>query len=125
MRHNPPADILRQRPYIGENESELMPDRTKIATCSYCGARAMLVPTARDGHELACASCGAPIHDLKWLKARDPERKAPKRAPAAPYAAHRGRRPDPHDYKRRKKRRKPLWKKALGEAVDLIEDIFD
>ncbi|MEM1077805.1 MAG: hypothetical protein AAGI09_04680 [Pseudomonadota bacterium] len=26
---------------------------------------------------------------------------------------------------RRKKRKKPLWKKALGEAVDLIEDIFD
>lgn len=104
-----------------------MPDRTKIATCSYCGARTMLVPTAREGHELACASCGAPIHELKWLKSPTKDRKKDKRAAPAPSKP---RHPDYRDYdkyayKRRKKRKKPVWKKALGEAVDLIEDIFD
>ncbi|WP_425092472.1 hypothetical protein [Tropicimonas sp. S265A] len=102
-----------------------MPDRTKIATCSYCGARSMLVPTARDGHELACSSCGAPIHELKWLKTREPGHKKLQRS--TPHAPKKQRfdHDDRSGYKRRKKRRKPLWQKALGEAADLIEDIFD
>lgn len=100
-----------------------MPDRTKIATCSYCGARTMLVPTAREGHELACASCGAPIHELKWLKSPAQKTKRPKAAPAQ-VAFQDYDRPVRKD-KRRKKRRKPTWKKALEEAFDLVEDIFD
>lgn len=106
-----------------------MPDRTKIATCSYCGARAMLVPTARDGHELACSSCGAPLHEMKWLRAPAAEPPAPRLATPAPYPTHGHKRPakyaDPYYSRRKRKRRKPMWKKALSEAVDLIEDIFD
>ncbi len=50
---------------------------TKIATCCYCGSRAAL--TLDEGrHELACASCGAPLRDLKML---------PKAADAAPDRA--------------------------------------
>ena len=41
---------------------------TKIATCCYCGARAALVLNKAQ-HELSCASCGAPLHDLKMLRA--------------------------------------------------------
>ncbi|QXT41225.1 hypothetical protein [Gymnodinialimonas ceratoperidinii] len=107
-----------------------MPHATKIATCCYCGRRQMLRPTARDGHELACGACGAPLHEMKWLKPpeargaqvkRSPERVAPHghrpddRAPQRPQKAQ----------KKRKKRRKPLWQKALEEAFDVIEDIFD
>lgn len=99
-----------------------MPDRTKIATCSYCGARSMLVPTARDGHELACASCGAPIHDLKWLKAPARSGTTPKRSAVLRYPVEHSPR---HPSRKRKKRRKPTWKKALEEAFDLVEDIFD
>jgi len=46
---------------------------TKIATCNYCGARTLLQPMARGGHELACGSCGAPLHEMKWLKAPVPD----------------------------------------------------
>jgi len=114
-----------------------MPDRTKIATCSYCGTRQTLRLGARDGHELACSSCGAPLHEMKRLKApkagdkpkkRSPKKKAPHGRPVETRRKdwQGGRdwngREDP---RRRKKRRKPLWKKALEEAFDVIEDVFD
>ncbi|MHA7889060.1 hypothetical protein [Roseicyclus sp.] len=113
-----------------------MPDQTKIATCSYCGRRQTLKLTARDGHELACGACGAPLHEMKWLKSPQPDRPV-KRSPRAP-APHGGPLPrggwqgeegwqghaDPRSRKK-PKRRKSLWKKAMEEAFDLIEDIFD
>jgi len=83
----------------------------------------MLNLTARGGHELACGSCGAPLHEMKALKA--PAKRKSKSGKhgygGAPVALSR---PTP-ERKRRKKKRKPLWKKALGEAADIIEDIFD
>lgn len=106
-----------------------MPAHTKIATCSYCGRRQALQLTARGGHELACGSCGAPLHEMKWLKPPNPDRPAkrspPKPAPhPAPVDGDCHKAPDP---RRRKpvRRRKPLWKRALEEAFDVIEDIFD
>ncbi|MGI3186314.1 hypothetical protein [Nioella aestuarii] len=96
---------------------------TKIATCCYCGTRTMLRLTARGGHELACGNCGAPLHEMKAIpqeKVRKPKRVQP--APAA-Y------RDSDDDYRSRKKkkpkRRKPLWSRALEEAFDFVEDIFD
>lgn len=101
-----------------------MPYDVKIATCSYCGRRQTLRMTARDGHELACGACGAPLHEMKWLKPRTPN--APvKRSPP---------RPAPHGYglpdrelgsRRKKKKRSKFWKKALEEVFDVIEDILD
>lgn len=109
-----------------------MPDQTKIATCSYCGRRQALQMTARGGHELACGSCGAPLHEMKWLRPPvpgHPKKRSP-RAPAphgGPVARTGYDRPAPDDPRWRKpvKRRKPMWKKALGEVFDVIEDIFD
>jgi hypothetical protein len=100
-----------------------MPHATKIATCSYCGRRQALQMTARGGHELACGSCGAPLHEMKWLKAPDPAQ-SKKRSPRAP-APHG--RPLPPDRlpSRPVKRRKPLWKRALGEAWDMVEDVIE
>ncbi|WP_298261407.1 hypothetical protein [uncultured Litoreibacter sp.] len=83
----------------------------KIATCCYCGSRSMLKPTARHGHELACASCGAPLHEMKWLK-----------APAQPVKA----RPTKTFHSARKRKpRKAFWRRALEEVWDEVEDIFD
>jgi hypothetical protein len=110
-----------------------MPHQTKIATCSYCGRRQALRLSAREGHELACGACGAPLHEMKWLKPPEPDRPV-KRSPrspaphgaAPPPAARRDPWPDePRRPVKRKRRRKPLWKKAVEEAFDLIEDIFD
>jgi hypothetical protein len=117
-----------------------MPQGTKIATCTYCGTRAAL-QFDRGRHELVCTACGAPLHDLKMLRADavDPEAHRPPRPGAkghrrtadcgAPALPHRERRPEPPRYpphgKKRKKKRKSLWRKALSEAFDVIEDIFD
>ena len=104
-----------------------MPTHTKIATCCYCSARTFLQPTARKGHELACASCGAPIHEMKWLKA--PAASAPRQKAAKPV------KPSKPHYKaewskpakptKRRKKKKSLFKKVLEEAWDIAEDIFD
>jgi hypothetical protein len=103
--------------------------QTKLATCSYCGRRQALQLTARGGHELACGACGAPLHEMKWLKPPAPDqpkkRSAPRPAPhgvtqPAPRTA-----PDDGRARRPVKRRKPLWKKALEEVFEVIEEIFD
>jgi recombinational DNA repair protein (RecF pathway) len=92
----------------------------KLATCCYCGARTVLVPTAREGHALACASCGAPVTRMKALR---PEPAA--RAAAHPMPKH----PKPIAGKREKpkkrKKRKGLLEKLMAEIRDGIEDILD
>ncbi|MBF9049474.1 hypothetical protein GTA62_01435 [Roseobacter sp. HKCCD9010] len=101
-----------------------MPKGTKIGTCCYCGSRTLLKLTARDGHELACASCGAPIHEMKALKKSDSHEVKRSRPQPSPYVDYvHG--PPRHHAKRKQKRRKPMWKKAFEEAFDLVEDIFD
>lgn len=93
---------------------------TKIATCSYCGARTVLQLTARSGHELACASCGAPIHEMKPLRLdRSGERRRPPQGYLPDIPA---RRPVPQKRKKQKGRR--LWR-VLEEVADVIEDIID
>jgi len=107
---------------------------TKVATCCYCGTRAALVLDGRR-HELACAGCGAPLHDLKALPVR-PGASGPARRPpatpardpgAAPAAKRRPLPPGRADPppRPRKRRRKSLLRRAVAEALDLIEDILD
>lgn len=110
-----------------------MAHQTKIATCSYCGRRQTLQLGARDGHELACGACGAPLHEMKWLKPQKGDKKVKRSKPRPAPHGHGvpkddwrgGREAYRDDPRRRKKRRKPMWKKALEEAFDVIEDIFD
>jgi hypothetical protein len=97
----------------------MRPD-TKIATCNYCGSRTILKLTARKGHELACGSCGAPIHDLKWLKPPEPASKPKEKY--APRPVSFASMPKP---RKQKKRRKTNWKKGFKKAWDVLEDIFD
>lgn len=101
-----------------------MPHR-KIATCCYCGTRAALVLTGTDRHELSCATCGAPLHDLKMLRVdhtRDRARVKPSPLHRWEEAPAQAQRPSPP---RPKKRRKGFKRRFLEEAFDLIEDIFD
>ncbi|MCU4652844.1 hypothetical protein N8I71_08370 [Roseibacterium sp. SDUM158016] len=106
-----------------------MPHQMKIATCSYCGRRQTLRLTARDGHELACGACGAPLHEMKWLKAgrdEDTVKRSPRRPAPHGHALPQSEGPasDPPE-RRRKKRRKGFFREALEEAFDIFEDIFD
>ena len=96
---------------------------TKIATCCYCGTRAALVLRGRERHELSCAACGAPLHEMKMLRAdhAGPARPVPARTgPMAEPA-----RGAPAQMRRKVKRRKGFGRRVLEEAIDLIEDIFD
>lgn len=98
---------------------------TKIATCCYCGSRSALNLTARDGHELACRRCGAPLHEMKALKQSRPHdvKRTPSRSPAHFGGFDRGKKK-----KHPKKRRKSSWKdrfEDVFDVFDVIEDIFD
>lgn len=93
----------------------------KIATCSYCGTRAALV-LDRDRHELACSSCGAPLHDMKSMPKAKPERPRSKTRPMPlPRQEYRD---DPRP-PRPRKRRKGFGRRMLEEVWDVVEDIFD
>lgn len=98
----------------------------KIATCNYCGTRAALV-LDRSRHELACSSCGAPLHDMKAMPKTKTERQRPNGRPMAllrqeydegPLAA-----PSPRN--RKKKRRKGIGRRIFEEIWDVVEDVFD
>lgn len=89
----------------------------KIATCCYCGHRAALVLAQMPGgrHELACAACGAPLHEMKAIPAAHPP--AEKWHLVAPSKVRRT--------KRRKKPRKSLRRRILSEIWDLVEDAVE
>jgi hypothetical protein len=93
---------------------------TKIATCCYCGTRSTLI-LDRERHELACPSCAAPLHNLKQVRLdRSPAKPAPK--PSKPkYEATQDKRAKYDKPKKKQKKRKPLWYKALEEVIDLID----
>ncbi|WP_147124419.1 hypothetical protein [Shimia ponticola] len=103
-----------------------MPAR-KIATCCYCGTRAALVLAGDKSHELACSSCGAPLHDLKMLPKSaleapmelvKPSRVRKTTKPKAGYK-------NSHKKPKKRKKKKSLGAKLFSEAFDIIEDIFD
>ncbi|MBF9031649.1 hypothetical protein HKCCE3408_14705 [Rhodobacterales bacterium HKCCE3408] len=94
---------------------------TKIATCCYCGSRTVLELTARGGHELACGSCGAPLHVMKALKQTSERAAGPRR----PEPRHRPDLAGPARRRKPKKSRKSGWKRAMEEVFDVLDDIFD
>lgn len=96
----------------------------KIATCCYCGTRAALVLKGAGRRELSCASCGAPLHDLKHMARPKSEKPLQKSRPIKQVAATKAKSPKKKPEKKYKKR-KGLWAKVLDEAWDAIEDVFD
>jgi ribosomal protein L34E len=107
-----------------------MPYQTKIATCSYCGRRQTLTLSARAGHELACGACGAPLHEMKWLKAgRGTRASSAARASPRPMAIPRataGTRTTATPANARSARNaKGLLREVFEEAFDVLDDIFD
>lgn len=95
---------------------------TKLATCSYCGTRAALVLSTSGRHELACAACGAPLHEMKWLK--PPSDAMPKRAPRRRDLSTGGQHVhvfDPRGETRKKRRKKR--KSTVAQLRDWIDDL--
>ena len=121
-----------------------MPQNTKSATCNYCGTRAALILTGSKRHELACSSCGAPLHDLKMMplanevasaahtikpKARSRSKTRIIEVPVYVEQERRAYRDryvcKPKKKKAYKKKRKGWAARALDEVWDVVEDIFD
>ena len=116
-----------------------MPEGRKIATCCYCGTRAVLV-FDRARHELTCQACGAPLHDMKFMPKpveKTPEKRGTRRpsGPLPSYPRERARpsagpgrgawQAESRKPARPKKKRKPLMRRMLEELWDEVEDIFD
>ncbi|KUF12272.1 hypothetical protein [Pseudoponticoccus marisrubri] len=103
--------------------------KTKIATCCYCGTRAALVLKGRERHELSCASCGAPLHEMKHLRSDAVDREARHHDTVSHVARRVESALDRRALKGKKakkgKKKKSPARKLFGEAFDLIEDIFD
>lgn len=101
-----------------------MPQTRKIATCCYCGTRAVLVLN-RARHVLACSACGAPLTEMKAMPARPAASVA--RSPILEQSpADRDEDTARKPLKRRKRRRrKPQIYRAFEEIWDEIEDIWD
>lgn len=96
----------------------------KIATCCYCGTRAVLSLRGKERHELACSNCGAPLHEMKMLRQdargeRELVRPSSVRKSKWKTKKHRA----PKKYK--PKRRKGLLHELISEAAEEIFDIFD
>lgn len=88
----------------------------KIATCCYCGTRAALTLAGRERHELACSNCGAPLHELKMLKATTTgERELVKRMPSQARS----------EKKRKTPKKRSLKSRLFEELWDVAEDVFD
>ncbi|WP_299349669.1 hypothetical protein [uncultured Shimia sp.] len=71
-------------------------------------------------HELACSTCGAPLHELKQMPSS--RRDAPREKIRVIEVAVSRERPK---NKKKHKKRKSWSKKFKEELFDAIEDIFD
>ncbi|WP_366522977.1 hypothetical protein [uncultured Tateyamaria sp.] len=74
----------------------------------------------RDRHELACSTCGAPLHDLKMLPKK---KQAGDRDLVRPSAIQSPR--QPKSARKKFQKRTSRWKDMFEDAFDIIEDIFD
>lgn len=105
----------------------------KIATCSYCSTRAVLV-FDKGLHELTCSACGAPLHDMKMMpKPAEKDRKPVRPSPPSRHrkvlkqSEKRDGQSSRERYRKpkRKKRGLRLAKNVFEEIWDVIEDVFD
>lgn len=91
----------------------------KIATCCYCGTRAALSLRRVVRHELACSNCGAPLHEMKMLRA---DASGERELVRSGYS--RGERTG-NRKRRPQKKTKSLSQRFMEEFWDAAEDIFD
>ena len=98
---------------------------TKIATCCYCGSHAALSLAGGQRHELACATCGAPVSRLKQLPLQQAAPRPVAAAPARPRTSAAMADPRARKAPKKRKKSKSFARKAWGEIWDVVEDIFD
>ncbi len=92
----------------------------KIATCCYCGTRAALKLCGTVQHELACASCGAPLHELKQMPMQSDKREKKQHYETPRYAKK-----VEKSAKKQKKKKSKSWGKKLFDGFDDVGDLFE
>ena len=99
----------------------------KIATCCYCGTRAVLVLRGKDRHELACGNCGAPLHALKMLPRQPEEATGPKVAHKRPTqrACKQKYRDDRPSRPVKRKKSRTFGRRMMSGIWDVVEDVVD
>jgi hypothetical protein len=102
---------------------------TKIAKCCYCASK-MALRLDKGRHELTCASCGAPLRDLKTMPKPVEKVAAVSHQPWVREAVKPVKYVKPKPMKKKKKskswKKRGSWLKDLAEdAFDFVEDIFD
>ena len=96
----------------------------KMATCHYCGTRAALILRGQERHELSCANCAAPLHDLKIMPRRDDPQRAVRRAPRPAPSSH-ARAMSRVEPRRSRRPKKSFMRWAVEELWDVIEDAIE
>ncbi len=104
-----------------------MPHSTKIATCCYCGTRAALAFAGGERHELACSSCGAPLHELKKLPldARGERELVKPSQIRGDRRKTKGHRAPKKTSKKRGRFKRSIFDTLADTAEDLLDDVFD
>lgn len=99
---------------------------TKIATCCFCGSKAALTLDA-GRHELACAQCGAPLHNLKQIPIPAPAKPASTAPALRRFPAKAAGLPGKQSERKIKKpkKRKNWISKTGKELFDAVEDLID
>lgn len=107
----------------------------KIATCCYCGTRSVLTLGGDVQHELACSSCGAPLHNLKMMPvaAKGKDRHYSKPLKAKKTKGHKKLDKKDHyrvkDLKKSRSKKRKSWGSKLFDGVDDlfdgVDDLFD
>ncbi|MEM9968810.1 MAG: hypothetical protein AAF755_12015 [Pseudomonadota bacterium] len=99
---------------------------TKIATCCHCGSTTTL-QVDKGLHALSCASCGAPLRNLKMLpKSKRKSKHAVSHQFPGTYKSVAEHSLEPKRAKPRKRKTRSKWFKSIASDVfDLVEDIFD
>ena len=98
---------------------------TKIMTCCYCGTRAALLLMELGRHELACSTCGAPLHEMKMLPKARVQDYETVRSNAIRKPSVQPERFEKRTKPRKGKRRKGMVRWMLEEAWDTIEDAVE
>lgn len=99
---------------------------TKIATCCYCGTKAVLKLRGTTQHELTCATCGAPLRALKMLpKSRSADKAAAKPEPKIEHRQQAKKSEKPYKSRKSRRPKKRFGRKAVAGFWDLLEDVVD
>jgi ribosomal protein L34E len=76
---------------------------------------------------LSCASCGAPLHEMKMLHPKRTDHALHHKPKKPPHPVGKPAKPmkQSRPKKSKIKRKKSLFSKVFEEFVDVIEDVFD